>query len=282
MKKLIDGKLEYLNHNIVTAVISALVAMMALMIPDTLFGFIFNEDAKIFGGYDELFKYASVIIFVMVISTLMLRSFRAKNLGFEIKSVKSILVWSIGVALVFNVITLIAEKLDPSLASSSEQVIKSLRFGESSQRDVIAYLTVCVLAPIWEETVYRGICFRAIRDGLQKYIGSKWALFVSFALSSYLFMSAHSGGGQDAQQIYLFILAIMLALAYLYTGSLLAPILAHSFNNTFVLWTAFSKTGGNIAGMNYNVLVLAPIIAALVFLIVSAIYIPFSRGKTSI
>lgn len=266
-----DGKLEYLPHNIITAIIASLFAMMSLAVPDVLFGFLW-EPLSFLNGYEELLKYTIIIIFAAILASLLLRSIKGKNLGFEIKNPLFILVFAIGIAVAFNVMVTIAKQIDKNLATSSAEVIKSLGFGKSHSRDIIAVAVVTIFAPIWEEIVYRGLAFRAIRDGIGNKFNHSIATTIAFIVSSYLFMSAHSGGGQDSQQIYIFILAVILGASYLYTGSLLTPILAHSLNNTYVIWTALRAMNLKVAGISPNILILSPIITIIIFQLVLGLH----------
>lgn len=272
MQRLIYGKLKFLNYNLITALLSVAIAFIAMVIPDTIFSFLFKEDSSYFYGYDDLVKYALIIFTAVILSSLILRSFKSENLGFEFKNIISVVIWSISVFVIFNLIVFLAQKFDPRLSSSSKLVIESLGFGKSNKRDIIMFSTVCFMAPIWEEVIYRGLAYRAVRDALH----SKWAGIISYivaiAISSYLFMSAHGGEGQSAQLIYLFILGALLTLSYLYTGTLITPILAHSFNNTYVLWKAFSESGKTIAGLSSNFILLGPLFALIIFTFIWAIY----------
>ncbi|MBQ4051536.1 MAG: CPBP family intramembrane metalloprotease [Oscillospiraceae bacterium] len=88
---------------------------------------------------------------------------------------------------------------------------------------VLLLLYVCILGPIAEELIFRGVILKL----LQKH-------GVSFAVifSAFLFMLFH----QNVAQIFLpFLLGIMLALITIRSGSIVPAILAHILNNSLAM-----------------------------------------------
>lgn len=151
----------------------------------------------------------------------------------------------IGATVLFNLLAYLFEKFVPGVGDSNQSVIKSLGFGETPLNDGLLVLSICVLAPLGEELIYRGLVFRSLRDGLLNlrwtWLKPQWAALLALLISAHFFMNAHGGGGQDSQLPMLFMLGVILALAYEYTGSLYAPILIHSLNNSFALAQGFWK-----------------------------------------
>lgn len=115
--------------------------------------------------------------------------------------------------------------------------------GISPSKDMLVVLIVCVFAPIGEEFIYRGLLFRATRDGIANLIFMKKMaptaiVIISTLLSAYLFATAHGGEGQDLQIYMIGLLGIITSLAYVWSGSFYAPIMIHALNNAYALYQA--------------------------------------------
>ena len=96
-------------------------------------------------------------------------------------------------------------------------------------------LAIAILAPLGEEWLFRGLFFRSLRDGLARWMPLRRSSAIGIALSSLLFAIMHIGDGQITQWPALFVMGVLLALTYEWTGSLLAPMLVHTLNNSFAL-----------------------------------------------
>ncbi len=89
----------------------------------------------------------------------------------------------------------------------------------------LGLLTVAVLGPVAEELLFRG----GVQTDLSlRFSHQGW--FVPIAFSALLFALIHMN---PAQMPVAFILGVVLGFAYWWTGSLVAPILIHVFNNSF-------------------------------------------------
>jgi membrane protease YdiL (CAAX protease family) len=86
---------------------------------------------------------------------------------------------------------------------------------------VVTFVAVWLLAPIGEEVLFRGVLWRALEH---------WGLnrWVVFAVTSLVFSFAHL---ELLRTPLLLVLSIPIGLARLYTGNLLAGIVAHQVNN---------------------------------------------------
>ncbi|MFD1533985.1 lysostaphin resistance A-like protein [Pseudonocardia aurantiaca] len=85
---------------------------------------------------------------------------------------------------------------------------------------LVVLLAVAVVGPACEEILYRGLLW----GGVEK-LGGRW---VAFGVSTLLFALAHF---EFQRTPLLLVVAIPIALARLYTGRLLASIVAHQINN---------------------------------------------------
>ncbi len=86
---------------------------------------------------------------------------------------------------------------------------------------VALVILVAILAPIFEEILFRGIILKGL---LNKGINPYWAI----VLSSFIFGAVHF---YPWQFLGAFLLALVLGLVYYKTKSLLLPIILHAFNN---------------------------------------------------
>lgn len=97
---------------------------------------------------------------------------------------------------------------------------------------VATFITICILAPIWEELFFRGIVLRRLL--------MKWGAPASIIVSSIIFGLFHLNPGQI---LYATILGVLLAYVYLRTGNIVVPMILHSVAN-FVSFIALVQVGG--------------------------------------
>ncbi|MFE2754523.1 CPBP family intramembrane glutamic endopeptidase [Actinosynnema sp. NPDC059335] len=86
---------------------------------------------------------------------------------------------------------------------------------------VVAFLVVWLVAPLAEEVVFRGVLWRAVER-----LG--WNRWVVFAVTSLVFSVAHL---ELLRTPLLLVLSIPIGLARMFTGNLLASVVAHQTNN---------------------------------------------------
>jgi uncharacterized protein len=106
----------------------------------------------------------------------------------------------------------------PDSTSAVGEVFGDIRSGPVMA--VIVLLAVVVVGPACEEILYRGLLW----GGVEK-LGGRWA---AFGMSTLLFALAHF---EFERTPLLLVIAIPIGLARLYTGKLLASIVAHQINN---------------------------------------------------
>jgi membrane protease YdiL (CAAX protease family) len=98
-------------------------------------------------------------------------------------------------------------------------------------------LLACVIAPIVEETVFRGVLYRHLRDSTAAWRTSA-SVFFSTLLNSLIFAVIHPQGLLAAPA--LTGVAVGLSLAREWRGSLLAPMTMHAANNGLMMLLLFS------------------------------------------
>ena len=96
---------------------------------------------------------------------------------------------------------------------------------------LMVFVTACIAAPVVEETMFRGVLYRHLRDWSQG-----WARWVSIAFSAvlngFIFAAIHPQG--IAAIPVLMTLAICFSLVREWRNSLLTPMLMHGIHNTLV------------------------------------------------
>lgn len=186
----------------------------------------------------------SNIMLFIVAGTLALLSFRWLSRGtmtrhqFGLHGAslwRSILIGSI-VGLAFWGVSELVEMSSSQLSEASEEVMSEFSLGKDLMKDLLVVLGICLFAPVAEEIVFRGAIFNPILQGLKKHeaLPKRLPLLIALAISGYAFISAHGGGGQDAQMGLLMLLAVTTALCMYFTGSLITAIYVHAVNNTVV------------------------------------------------
>ena len=107
------------------------------------------------------------------------------------------------------------------LEPHEQEVVETLRASSAWVNQLSLGLVAIVLAPVVEETFFRGILYPALKQtGFPRL--ALWGSALLFALIHFNVVSF----------VPLLLLAIVLTLLYEYTGNLLAPIVAHALFNT--------------------------------------------------
>ncbi len=110
-----------------------------------------------------------------------------------------------------------------------EQVMEVIGSGPP----LLAALMSCVLAPIAEEVMARGFCYRILRRG--------FPMIVSAVLSGLVFGLAH---GNPVQIFYATLMGVLFGYLYEKTANLWVPILLHmAYNSSNYLLSAMSDAG---------------------------------------
>jgi CAAX protease family protein len=114
-----------------------------------------------------------------------------------------------------------SEALD---VSTKEKLLEQLGANETALLLVLSALLTTVVAPIAEETLFRGYIFGAL---------SKWRGWLpAAAITGILFGGVHATSAPAADLLPLMVLGFALCWLYRSTGSLLPCIAAHSLNNS--------------------------------------------------
>jgi len=104
---------------------------------------------------------------------------------------------------------------------------------------IYIFLLACLIAPVIEETVFRGVLYRHLRESTAKWRTGTSVAF-STALNSGIFAVVHPQGLLATPA--LMAVAAGLSLAREWRGSLLAPMTMHATNNGMIMLLLFSLT----------------------------------------
>lgn len=215
------------------------------------------------------------LVCILTIGILLL-SIKRSDFSLNLSNKKKIILATVLGTALFTLLVYIFEMIHPEGAGASKEVFESLKLGKNATRDIVIILSVTVLAPIGEEFLFRGVIFRALRDGLDKIkfikdkIGTTFIFLFAVAVSSFMFMDNHGGGGQDTQLVMFFVMGVILATAFQYAGSIYVPIMIHSLNNSIAMFNMSRKAVDFQFAFGYTsaLITISPLIAfCLVYLI---------------
>ena len=118
-----------------------------------------------------------------------------------------------------------AALLSPLLSPQQEDVTRELGTDEGSAISIVAAgLLIVVVAPLSEELFFRGFMFSGLRRSI--------SLWPAAVVSAAVWGSLHLGGGNVGVAIQLSVFGVILAWLYERSGTLWAPIIAHTINNS--------------------------------------------------
>jgi membrane protease YdiL (CAAX protease family) len=96
----------------------------------------------------------------------------------------------------------------------------------------IVLLLAAVIAPIVEETMFRGVLYRHLREMTGR-LGGALSFFISAVVASFIFAAIHPQGWLGIPP--LMGIAIGLSIAREWRGSLIPSMVAHGVNNGLVM-----------------------------------------------
>lgn len=208
---------------------------------------------------------AQLVLFMVLavaVPAALARPLRAAHLGLGTVRLRCAGLMIVAGAVLFTALAALYAALVPDARFGSTELVRDLDLRASRLRDAVAVLNITLLAPVGEEMLFRALIFRALRDGLARWLPRGVALGAAVLVSTLLFTQAHSAGGLDLQLPMLFVLGALLALSYELTGSLAVPIMIHSLNNTIGVMQGFHAAGPGVVGMGWYALAAAgPLLA---------------------
>lgn len=120
--------------------------------------------------------------------------------------------------------------------TSGQELLKTLNFGESVDKDFWLIMGIVLMSPLLEELVFRWLFYASIRNSLEQFLSSPLAIGIAAFVSSMLFVSIHGAPEQASQALPLLVMGLVFALIYQVTNSLLAVFVAHGLNNALTIF----------------------------------------------
>lgn len=129
-----------------------------------------------------------------------------------------------------------------------KQIYDSMHLSDGVLTAIGYIISSCLIAPIFEEVLFRGILFKGLRDGMVNlsrdflpktttHFIERIALPVALIVSSYFFMVGHQQEDQPLVYTFMFAMfAFVMSFIYAKTGSLAAAMVAHAFNNGVIVF----------------------------------------------
>lgn len=118
------------------------------------------------------------------------------------------------------------------LAAPPQAVMAAFQGAPSVAERILFIVSVCAIAPVCEELIFRGVLYRGMRD-----MAGKAPAVVGSAL---LFTAIHL---TPTHALGIFTVGCVLALLYERTGTIVAPMVLHAAHNTLALFSAEYLTG---------------------------------------
>ncbi len=177
--------------------------------------------------WDQMFSY--VVTLALLAAALPAIARRTPSaLGLRAPRVRDI-VWGIGGAVVMVVAAILTGAAQDAIfhLKPDEVQVQWLRATHGAMIAAFAFLA-CIAAPVFEETVFRGLIFNAVL----RYAPSWAAVIVSAAVFGF----AHAQPGNAGAIAPLAMGGIVLAVVYYRTGSLAASMITHGSFNFFTVF----------------------------------------------
>lgn len=214
--------------------------------------------AAVFVGY---------VVLVTVIALILAKKHAANALGIAApQDQRSIVIVAVATAAFTILLGEVAGLFNQDIANSTKTVLTNIGFGDNDWGDLLIIATICCLAPLGEEALYRGLIFRGLFNSFARadtMMGVWSAAILSAALAAIVFALSHGGEGQEASVVaVIFLSGLAYGLCYAVTGSLWTAILAHSINNTIALGMV-ALPSDDISFASKAFILAAPIICAL-------------------
>ncbi len=171
---------------------------------------------------DTVVQDLAFVLTAVLFAQLGARKARSWQFGFRptpARRAAGLVLLTIVAFLIFSVVWALALDLN-----TKEKLLEQLGANETSLLLALSALLTTVIAPICEETLFRGYIFAAL---------SKWKGWLpAAAITGLLFGGVHAGSAPVADLIPLAVLGFALCVLYRRTGSLYPCIAAHSLNNS--------------------------------------------------
>ena len=202
---------------------------------------------------DTVVQDVMFVVTVVLFAQLGARKVRSWQLGFRPTSARraaGLVVLAILAFLVFSEVWALVLN-----ESTKEKLLEQLGANETALLLALSALLTTVIAPICEETLFRGYIFPAL---------SKWKGWLPGALmTGVLFGGVHAGSAPVQDLVPLGVLGFVLCVLYRRTGSLYPGIATHSLNNSLAFGALESWELGQIVLLMIGALATIALLAAI-------------------
>lgn len=246
------------------ALIAYLIAFLTL-IGLSLLGGVFGLEGSLGGNWAPCLQFILFVVLCVGIVWLLQGRPSASDWGLTLLQPKRIVLFALGFAALFLAVSYGLEFMFEPMADASKKGFLSFGLGGATVDVVPLILTITVFAPIGEEVLYRGLMFRAFRDGLTRYLPLKYTVWIAIILSAAAFALSHGNIDQKPQLGALALMGVLLAVAYQLTGSLFTTVIIHSINNSCVLLLGawMYKDAVNVPASTLGLIALGPVLSFL-------------------
>lgn len=214
----------------------ALPAMVATAVNPLLLGSLgVTPGGPLYGPLNSVVEKALGLVIVLIVMLLLLRPIGSRVLSIRIQPVGRIVVVGVLGAVVLNVVVALWSRLAGDNAEGNAQ-LKAFGAGQGAATDLALVVAIVVLAPVFEELLFRGMLYLPLRTALGRF-GRGVAVAVAGLLSAFAFAGIHLDPTQTQMfPLYVFYGLVTVA-AYELTGSLLGPVILHASSNAWAFAT---------------------------------------------
>lgn len=242
---------------LVVAILLALAAALVVEVPATLLGAHFTASGEPPGGVeliDTVLQDAIFVVTAVMLAQSGLRRVRSSQFGLVPTPARRAAVLVVLAFVLFLAVSVIWATLLET--STKEKLLEQLGANEGTVLLIGSAVLTCVIAPICEEILFRGLIFTSLRNWR-----GPWPAAV---LTGLVFGLVHGTSAPAQDLLPLAFLGFALCVLYRMTGSLYPCIAAHALNNSIAF--------GELEGWGWQIPVL--LVSAL-----TAIYLLMLLGQ---
>lgn len=193
-------------------------------------------DSDVYGPSVSFVEKSVLVLLGMVLIVVFARPHPRSTMGLRAERWVRAIAYGVAGAVIINLVLKAFEAVLGAQGATIGQQLAGFGAGTSLTADICLILAICVLGPVGEELLFRGIVHKGVRDGLHTWIPRWLAIAIATAVSSALFASLHLDPEQVGYLPVYVVFGLVCALAYELTGSLLAPVVAHVANNSYAVF----------------------------------------------
>jgi membrane protease YdiL (CAAX protease family) len=187
------------------------------------------------GLFTTLLATNAAFLLIPIVRVRFIRREPLAEIGFQAQRPLRLIAIGVAVGVLSLVVNGAVSALFQSYGIVPDQAAQFPLFQGDYLGQALFFVGAAVLAPIGEETLFRGYVFNAIR---QSFGARSWGVPLAYVVSALLFAGVHvvsASQGLIGLLVPLFLIGLLLAWAMHYTKSLVPGIIAHAINNGVAL-----------------------------------------------